>query len=316
MKFNKKVIAVAVSTLAAGLAPVAQADIELGPGISVGGFLDMSYTYVDLDGVSPTAKTMGIDQFETDFKYSGSDGISAQVDIEYGESGKGGNEDDTFVEQAFVTKSFTDAFSMKVGRFLSYSGWETEEPTGLFQYSGAGYAPFFYGYYQQGVSAYYGGSKFALMGSVVNSAFDPIDRDTTELGTEVGLALMPVEGLTAKVFLINDNDDDIVNFWTSYAANGFTFAFEYNTADYANGNDGDGWLAMGNYASGNFGFTVRYVDFEIETAAGATFLENSSWTFSPSYKFGSNLLVVAEYRMDDFGAADQDMLALEALFTF
>ncbi len=316
MNVTKKIISAAVAAVAAGVIPAAHAEIELGPGISVAGFLDMSYTYIDLDGATST-KTMGIDQFETDFLYAGSDGISAQVDIEYGESGAGGNEDDTFVEQAFITKAFNDQFSMKAGRFLSYSGWETEEPTGLFQYSGAGYAPFFYGYYQQGLSGYYDGGSVDFMASVVNSAFNPIDRDTTELGTELGVAITPVEGLTAKMFFINDDEDDLVNFWTSYSANGFTTAFEYNTADYGNGNEGDGYLLMGNYASGNFGFTVRYVDFEIETATGATFLENDSLTFSPSYKFGANLLFVAEYRMDDFGAGgDQDMLALEALFMF
>ncbi len=316
MKLTKKIISAAVAAVAAGAIPAAHAEIELGSGLSVTGFLDMSYTYIDMDGVSPTTKTMGIDQFETDFLYSGSDGISAQVDIEYGESGMGGNEDDTFVEQAFVNKKFTDQFSMKAGRFLSYSGWETEEPTGLFQYSGAGYAPFFYGYYQQGISGYYDGGGIDFMASVVNSAFNPIDRDTTQLGTELGVAISPAEGLTAKLFFINDDEDDLVNFWTSYSANGFTAAFEYNTADYGNGNEGDGYLLMGNYASGNFGFTVRYVDFEIETGTGATFMENDSLTFSPSYKFGTNLLVVAEYRMDDFGAADQDMVALEALFMF
>src|SRR5690606_21724321 len=202
-------------------------------GLSATGFLDMSFFASDVDG-SPSSESFGVDQFEIDFLYKGSAGVSAQVDIEYGESSAGDPADDTtFVEQAFITKQFSDQFSVKAGRFLSYSGWETEEPTGLFQYSGAGYAPFFYGYYQQGVSAYYDGGSFALMGSVVNSAFNPIDRDTTELGTEFGIALMPVEGLTAKLFFINDDEDDLINFWTSYSINGFTFAGEYNTADYA-----------------------------------------------------------------------------------
>lgn len=315
MKLTKKIISAAVAALAAGVIPAANAEIELGSGLSVTGFLDMSYTYVDADGAT-SVKTMGIDQFETDFLYAGSDGISAQVDIEYGESGKGGNEDDTFVEQAFITKSFTDQFSMKAGRFLSYSGWETEEPTGLFQYSGAGYAPFFYGYYQQGVSSYYDGGKVDFMASVVNSAFDPIERDTTQLGTEFGIAVAPAEGLTAKLFLINDNDDDLVNFWTSYAAGKMLFAFEYNTAEYATGGEGDGYLLMANYTSGIFGFTVRFQDYEIEDALGATVVENDGFTLSPSWKIGSNLLIVTEYRTDDFGASDTDMIALEALFMF
>ena len=74
---------------------------------------------------------------------------------------------------------------------------------------------------------------------------------------------------------------------------------------------------MGNYATGPFGFTVRYHDFTVEDDAGVTTFENSAITLSPSYKAGDNLLFVAEYRVDDFGpAGDVDTIALEALFTF
>lgn len=307
---------------AVGAMPVAHAEIELGNGISITGFLDMSYSSFSPDS-GPSTESIGIDQFETDFIYAGSSGVSAQVDVEYGE-GFDGSDDETFVERAFVTKAFTEQFSVKAGRFLSYSGWEAEEPTGLFQYSGTGYAKYFYGYYQNGVSAQYDGGKFAVMGSAVTSAFNPNDRNNVEgvddeMGYEFGLALMPVEGLTAKAFFISDEDTDtdIVNVWASYAVAGFTFAGEYNTADYGIAGEGDGFLVMGNYATGPFGATVRYHDFEIESDAGATIDDGSAITLSPSYKVGDNLLLVAEYRMDSsdtFG--DSDLVALEALFTF
>jgi Gram-negative porin len=317
-KTTRHIIAGAVAAVAVGAVPVAHADIELGSGLSVGGFADMSFFSVNPDGGSSTSSA-GIDQFETDFKFAGSNGISAQVDIEYGESFEGSG-DTTFVEQAFITKAFNEQFSMKVGRFLSYSGWEAEEPTGLFQYSGSGYAPYFYGYYQNGVSAAYTSSKFDLMASVVTSTFNPLDRDTKKLGYELGAAIKPVEGLTAKAFYLNDKDSDtdVVNVWLSYAMNGFTFAGEYNTANYAAGADGDGFLLMGNYASGPFGITLRYVDFKIKNGAGATSLETSSITLSPSYKASDNLLLVAEFRADNVkvGGPDSTQIALEALFTF
>jgi hypothetical protein len=69
--------------VAAGAIPVAHAEIELGNGISISGFLDMSYTSFNPDGGS-SVESIGIDQFETTFKYAGSAGVSAQVDIEYG----------------------------------------------------------------------------------------------------------------------------------------------------------------------------------------------------------------------------------------
>jgi hypothetical protein len=317
-------IAGAVAAVAAGTASVSNAAIELGEGLSVTGFADMSISVFDPKG-SSSSKSAGIDQFETDFLYSGSGGVSAQVDIEYGESSAGDPSDDTtFVEQAFVTKKFNDQFSIKVGRFLSYSGWETEEPTGLFQYSGAGYAQYFYGYYQQGVSAYYGAEKFAVMGSVVTSAFDPIDRDTEELGYEIGAAVMPIPGLTAKAFyIINESagpdDDKLINLWASYSMSGFTFAGEFNTADYADGGSGDGFLLMANYATGPFGITARYVDFKQEDRASLVDpdFKNNSITLSPSYKVGDNLLLVAEVRRDNYGGgAKANSFALEALFTF
>jgi hypothetical protein len=43
----------------------------------------------------------------------------------------------------------------------------------------------------------------------------------------------------------------------------------------------------------------------------------SSITVSPSYKVGSNLLLVAEYRMDEVsGGTDSKSIAFEALFSF
>lgn len=315
---NKRFLAGVVAAVAVGTVPVANAEIELGEGLSVTGFVDMSLSGIEDDA---TPANFGIDQFEVDFMFSGSNGVSAQVDVEFG--GTSGTPD-TFVEQAFVTKSFGDMFSVKVGRFLSYSGWETEEPTGLFQYSGAGlyspvgYGSLFYGGYQQGVSVYYDGGMFDLMGSFVTHPTDPtgMEFETDEMGYELGAAVMPIEGLTAKLFYIVDtvdggDDTKIINFWTSYAWNGFTFAGEYSTADFGGGVEADGFLLMGNYATGPYGITLRYASSAFDGGEDAT-----SITLAPSYKVGDNLLLVAEYRQDDFGPFDANSFALEALFTF
>ena len=98
----------------------------------------------------------------------------------------------------------------------------------------------------------------------------------------------------------------------------FTFAGEYNTADYAAGAEGGGFLLMGNYASGPFGITLRYQDYKIKDGFGATTLKSKGFTISPSYKASDNLLLVAEFRTDDVkvGGVDSTQFALEALFTF
>ncbi len=117
MNFAKKLLAGSV-VAAVGAAPAAFAEIELGSGISVTGFVDMSMVNTEVDGADGSENVFGVDQVETDFMYSGSNGVSAQVDIEYGE-GDGASESGTFVEQAFITKQVTDSFSVKGGRFLS-----------------------------------------------------------------------------------------------------------------------------------------------------------------------------------------------------
>jgi hypothetical protein len=315
MKYKKNLIAGAI---AAAFVPAAHAEIELGSGLSVTGFLDMSTVFVEPD-VSDSFRTSGIDQFEINFLWDGSNGVSAQVDIEYGESSAGGpGDDDTFVEQAFVTKSFNDKLSLKLGRFLSYTGWETQEPTGLFQYSTVGYEAFFYGYYQQGASMYYDAGTVDFMASVVTSAFDPLDR-SSDLDTEIGVAISPGEGaFTAKLFYIDDEDADFSNAWASYKFGSVTLAAELVRRDLGVAGQGDGFLLMANFAKGNFGFTARYGDYTLEDAGGTSFLENNSLTLSPSFKVGDHLLIVTEYRMDEFdvGGEDGDSLAVEALFMF
>ena len=309
MKFNKNLIAGAV---AACMASAAHAQIELGSGFSVTGFIDMSYFNLDVDGADSTEKSLGIDQFETDFLFEGSNGISAEVDIEYG--GTSGTPE-TFVEQAFVTKSFSDKFNLKFGRFLSYTGWETEEPTGLYQYSYAGYQPYFYGWYQQGVSATYDFGAIQLMGSVINSAFDPTDYNS-DPDVEVGIGISPGENFTAKVFMIDEGEDTYSNLWASYKVGNVTLAAELVDRDLDTGADGDGYLALFNYASGFFGFTLRYVDYSIDDTFDP--IETNSFTISPSFKIGDKLLIVTEYRMDEYdaGGIDNNTAVVEALFMF
>lgn len=345
MKLNKlSTLALAVAT---AMASNAQADIEIGKGLTVSGFVDMSFNYIDRDPNAGSGATQGksentfnVDQVETQFKYSTGNGVSAQVDIEYAEAGGCDNgsstcapgtsgTDTTFVEQAFITKQINDQFSVTGGRFLSYSGWETEEPTGLFQYSGTGYAKYFYGGYQQGVSAKYVASDVATFTlNVVNDLATPTAGDNSQIGTEFGVHLTPAKGVTAKAFYLTDKDTDMLNVWASYSTDSLTFAAEYNTSENTGAAlgvagtaeaDADGFLVMANYAAGDYGFTVRYHESEVEDSTGATVEELSAITLSPSYTVSDNLLIVAEYRMDsdDLNAnADSDTFSLEALFTF
>ena len=331
MKLNKTLGLAAASGLiaSASFVPAANAQIELGEGFSATGFLDMSYFYSDVDGDTESDISFGIDQFEIDFMWAGNNGISAQVDVEYGtfsndaDGDEDTEEDVTFVEQAFVTKQMGDKFSVKAGRFLSYTGWETEEPTGLYQFSGAGYAGLFYGGYQQGISGMFDSDVVDVMFSFVNDAFDPANYDRESVEIEAGIAISPSELFTAKLFYTMDdgNDTDIINFWASVTPGNWTFAFEYNVADYDSAGEADGGLLMANVAVGNWGFTGRYSTFTLEDDLGNIIQENDAITLAAFVSASDNLTVVAEIRQDsdNFGGpsdVDSTTAALEFLFTF
>lgn len=329
MKFSKLTLptfTLSAATVAVALAsPLSHAQTELSEvlkGFSASGFIDMSFVSTDVDGADSTDNVFAVDQVEVDFFFQGADGISAQVDIEFGENGTGNGEDETFIEQAFITKQINESFSLTAGRFLSYTGWETEEPTGLYQFSGTGYAPVFYGFYQQGISGQYVvNDAISFTVSVVNDLFsNPIETDTTSLGTEFGVHLAPAPGVTAKAFYLTETDRESVNVWASYEVAGFTFAAEYNTAEGTTGLDeeSDGYLLMANYASGDYGLTFRYHAYETDDAFGQTVTDLSGITIAPSLTVGDNLLLVAEYRLDtdDVSDIDTNTFAVEALFTF
>jgi hypothetical protein len=297
--------------LSLGTIAAAQAEISADK-LSVSGFIDMSYLSVDVDGADSTHDS-GIDQVELNFGYDFGNKLTATVDVEYQNAAEGVD-----IEQAFISYAISDNLSIKAGRFLSYTGWETEEPTGLFQYSGAGYAPYFYGYYQQGVSALYSGDKFAVAVSVVNDLAGPQSTDTEHPGIETMVALMPTDEITLKAFYSKDGDTQLFNTWAMYSKDALTLAAEYNTAQDSvfAGSEADGFLLMANYGFESFALTVRYHDWNIEDAAGATYEDASGITISPSFSVNDNLLMVFEYRMDEINDVDVNYLAVEALITF
>lgn len=297
--------------LSIGAISAAQAEVTADK-LSVSGFIDMSYLSVEVDGAG-SSHDSGIDQVELNFGYDFGNKLTATVDVEYQNAAEGVD-----IEQAFISYAISDSFSIKAGRFLSYSGWETEEPTGLFQYSGTGYAQYFYGYYQQGVSALYSGDKYSVAVSVVNDLAGPQSTDTEHPGIETMVAFMPTENFTVKGFYSVDGDTKMLNTWAAYSADALTLAVEYNSSEdtaFA-GSEADGYLLMANYAFESFGMTLRYHDYEVEDAAGVSFEDASGITISPSFSVNDNLLMVFEYRMDEVNDVDVDYIAVEALITF
>jgi hypothetical protein len=240
-------------TLAAalfGMTTVSHAQIAITDQLSVTGFLDMSA--VDDDG----ATTTSFDQFEIDFVLDFKNGLTAQADV----NSLGGGTTD--LEQAFITYTHENGGFLTAGKFLSTTGWETAEPTGLYQFSYS--ATLVYGGYQNGISFGFSNDKVMLYGAVVASVWDGSDTSAEELGAEAAIKVTPGNGFTGfAAYAIEDMgayNTGLLNVWASYETGPLTLAAEANILKdwFAAGEGGFGYLGMVNVAlTDRFGVTGR-----------------------------------------------------------
>ncbi len=310
--------------------------IEINDNLSVTGFLDMSTLTVDNNAGSSTS--FDLDQMEMDFLLS-FDEITGQIDIDYqpdqnGDGSRDGTRD-LNLEQAFLTYDLGEGTSITAGKFLSYMGWETAEPTGLYQYSYA-YGTTIPGYHN-GVSIDFSDDWGSLGLAVVDSVYDDDGSisgdDEYDMGIETKLVLTPAEGWT--VFLgygvdsasAGREDRTLLNLWASYEVGSSTFAAEYN--DYSDAfRDISQWLLMYSVAVGDKGtFTARisndqrdYTSLAASAAVGSGQWkdEDTKYTLAYIHAVNDNLALVTEASQVDMGSwrGDSTELALEALFTF
>ena len=129
---------IAITSALAAASSLATAEIKINEFLSFEGFVDMSYTHTDRD-FSPAKESdnsFGVDQVEIDWMFNFGK-VTAQVDLEYEESGGVNNESGTAVEQAFVAYDLGNGASITAGRYETMLGLEAKEPTGLYQYSTA-----------------------------------------------------------------------------------------------------------------------------------------------------------------------------------
>jgi hypothetical protein len=315
-------------------AVAANADIKLNDNLTTTGFIDMSLNGYTPDK-GPAALNASLDQYELDFLYKYGN-VSARADVNGMPSsdpvpGKPpGSNASVWVEQAYVTGTM-GALAVSAGRFLSSSGWEAAEPTGMYQYSYS--KNLFYGYYQNGLNLSYSQPKFALYGAVVSDLWNPQEYDLKKTpGFEGQVALMPVEGVTAKVTYLyqmfdkdasGKDDQQLLNAWASYAKGPLTVAGEYslmldwNTFSPANDSaksklddTGNGWLVMANYKfTPVVAATVRYSGNKFSKLD-----QDTEVTLAPSFQASPNWLLVAEGKYEiDLKKVDY---ALESTFSF
>jgi len=315
-KLNKLPMALTILGLGAA---ASFAEVKVSDNLSLTGFLDMSANGMAKD-TGDASLNAAVDQFELDFmlKYGF---FSARADINsIGPTGA------VTFEQGYITAALTQELSMSIGKFLSSSGFEAAEPTGLYQYSASklitGYAGPTYGGYENGLNLAYSTPKFALYGAVLTSVWSGTgENDLKTPGFEAQVALMPVEGLTAKVtYLLEMFDDGTdhdmqseVNAWASFAKGPLTVAAEFSyLMDWVvAGETGIGYLGMGNYKlTDKLAATVRYSGVKMESADDP----DTEVTFSPSFAVSPNWLALAEYRYDIDAKISE--YAAESTFSF
>ena len=298
---NKKVVAFALAIFAA---QTVSAEVEFS------GFVDMSVFSDDGDA------SMSLDQFELDVSTDLGEGISMRADVN-----ALGPTAPVELEQAFITYDTGEGLALTVGKFLSCTGFEAAEPTGMYQYSYS--ATLVYGGYQNGVAASYGSDMFGLYGAVVSSVWDGAETDfsgdESDVGFEAQVSLMPMEGITAKAALAREDEQTLINVWGMLETGPLTVAAEVNSmSDWGSYESGLGYLGMVNYGlSDQVGVTARYSAIAWTPVGGGEDDETSEITIAPSYAISDNWGLVAEVKMLTVGDADAvTQIALESLLTF
>jgi hypothetical protein len=321
-----KNIIISLASLFAAL-NISFADVELAPAITVGGFIDMSYS--DGEGES----TLGIDQVEVEFSIDNGSAVSALINVQYEE-----DESETNIEEAYVTYEVDPSSSFTFGRFESALFFDDSEPTGLYQVSTA-YAvgsidpvQEIYDLRDQGIRYNYNTLDSAFSLSLVDNGDYSIELAYEKQFTDQWSGFLG--GRFYKPEADGVDDGNIWNAYVTYAMNQWLFAAEYISYDAPtfgafpdveglsiDDAEGDLYQLMANYAySDANSVTFRYCKMDVAlTDSEDTSMdsEGDKWTVAHNAALADNLAMVAEFSRVDLEAADDaDEFAVELLYTF
>lgn len=317
--------------------------------LKVSGFVDVSYSDSDESG---SYGTFSLDQVEVDFEKQIDDKLSVRADFQFGTDGCAScgdgtsNTDSTFgIEQGYVTYSIPDAVEITAGLFNAPIGFESLDPTDMYQFShGLVFA--------NGIPTNIAGLKASaapvemldISFYVVNGWDLATDNNNAKtIGGRVGIT--PTEGVNVGLSAITgpetaantkDKRTVIDVDLTVTAVNNLTIGAEYNSGEedkasaVTAGKDAE-WSAfsvMANYGiTDDLGLTLRYESFDDEEGSrlgtvGGLAQKQESITIAAGYSLGEGAGVVVEYRKDEsdqkaFSGGAEDSKATYALeFTY
>ena len=322
------------------------ADTMLTESLSVGGFIDMSYS----DGDNGKESTSGIDQVEVDFTFNNGGPVTGQLDVEYENGADGLN-----LEEAYINYAFADGGILTVGRFETMLLQDASEPTGLYQYSnaydffGANLNQALCDVRDQGIKYSSGGWAIAL---IDNGDSKIGDGNATSTSTEgdgdyayeigyTGKLSDTVTGFIGARFYeddANNTDGDILNLHLIYEEGPWVVGGEFVKADYQDNPLGENTDIVGSLVGtigsidldlfsifANYSYseknsvTFRYSDMSGDANVGtAAFdVDADKLTLAHNSALSHDLALVVEYSMEDSDhTQDQDTLAVELLYTF
>ena len=325
---------IAITSALAAASSLATAEIKINEFLSFAGFVDASYTHTDInddDDGNSSDNSFGIDQVEIDWMFNFGK-VTAQIDLQY-ENGANGDDDETEVEQAFVSYDLGNGAALTMGRYESMLGLEAKEPTGLYQFSTAYDDAAYLPQYGQGVK-YTGQSGDLSYGvSLQDESFgNGSDRLGGNQDIDGSYAIEAAIALTSGNFTYSlggafedaddQGDNSIINAHVVYVSGAWTLGAEYNVADIESDNNAevDSWLVMANYAySDCCSVTGRISSVEREDDVAAD-QEALKYTLAHNYALSDNLAIITEVSLveSEDGSIDEDELtgAVEVLFSF
>jgi hypothetical protein len=322
---------------------IAFADTMLTESLSVGGFIDMSYS----DGDNGKESTSGIDQVEVDFTFNNGGPVTGQLDVEY----ENGTTDGLNLEEAYINYAFADGGILTVGRFETMLLQDASEPTGLYQYSnaydffGSNLNQALYDVGDQGIKYSSGGWAIALIDngdSKIGDGDNPAEGDgdyAYEIGY-TGKLSDTVTGFIGARFYeddANNNDGDILNLHLIYEEGPWVVGGEFVKADYQDNPLGENTDIVGSLSGtidsidldlfsifANYSYseknsvTFRYSDISGDANDNKTYdVDATKLTCAHNSALSDDLALILEYSMQDSKhTKDEDILAVELLYAF
>ncbi|MBT6461581.1 MAG: porin, partial [Opitutae bacterium] len=295
---------------------LSHAQIAIGENLTVSGFVDASYLNTD-NGTTETS-VINVDEVEIDFAFS-FDAVSAEVHLQ--SKGTDGVE----LEQAFVSTDLS-GITVSAGRMLNLLGFEADEPTGLLTHSNAYSDAFNPGSrYNDGFRGAFSQGDLSVAASITDGyTSDPrpvTGNDAGELAFDIALSYSGIENLSVSLGYADNSADsvalggdlELVNVHASYSLGQLTLGGEYN--DWNNdGAESDAYLLLANYAvNDDLSITVRHSEVDHD-AAGSD--DEETTTVAVGYTVTDNLSTIIEYSNGEIGTEDNNVFAVEGIFTF